>query len=265
MKKGKNQEMLWKNQGVKIHPKINVMGQVYIEDYSYIKNAEGGRPFTTGLKHLHESINTYGMCSAPIAVKEKSKYVIVDGWHRTHVLDKKLGLPMIITLVEPDCTINELMIILNTTQVNWSPMAYLNNGITYHKNPDYTFLSEMNEDTGISVALLYEIYAYDIPRHEAKYRFERGVWQKTTEELGNKIINLADKVEKWVPFSRNVNFLKGFSMCVSNPLFDEEQLITQLKRFKRKIHDCDKPRQHADMINTIYNHMVQPEQKQYLI
>ena len=265
MKKNKNQEMLWKNQGVKIHSKINITGQVYITDYSYVKNAEGNRPFTTGLKHLHDSINTYGVCSTPLAVKEKGKYVIVDGWHRKHVLDKKLGLPMIITLVEPDCTINELMIILNTTQINWSPEAYLNNGVTYHKNPDYTFLSEMQEDTDISVSVLYEIYAYDIPRNEAKHRFERGVWQASTKDLGNKIVKITEDIERWIPFSRNVNFIRGFATCVSNPLFDQEQLLTQLKRFKRKVHDCDKPRQHADMINNLYNHMVQPEQKQYLI
>ena len=214
---------------------------------------------------MHDSINTYGVCSTPLAVKYNGKYVIVDGWHRKHVLDKKLGIPMIITLVDPDCTINELMIILNTTQINWSPEAYLNNGITYHKNPDYNFLSEVNEDTGISVSVLYEIYAYDIPRNEAKYRFERGAWQATTKDLGNKIVKITEDIEKWIPFSRNVNFIRGFVMCASNPMFDKEQLITQLKRFKRKVHDCDKPRQHADMINTIYNHMVQPEQKQYLI
>tara|TARA_R110002110_G_scaffold115354_11_gene286101 strand:- start:251 stop:1042 length:792 start_codon:yes stop_codon:yes gene_type:complete len=261
----KNQELLWKKQGIKIHPKIRIIGQVYITDYNYVKNADGNRPFTTGLKHLSDSINNYGLCSTPLAVKEKGKYVIVDGWHRKHIMDKKLGIPMIITLVEPTCTINELMITLNTTQVNWSPEAYLNNGITYHKNPDYTFLSEMNEDTSISVTALYEIYAYDIPRSEAKQRFEKGSWKASTKALGNSIVNITEEIEKYVSFSRNVNFIKGFAMCVSNPLFDKEQLIAQLKRFKRKVHDCDKPRQHADMINTIYNHLVQPEQKQYLI
>ena len=131
--KKRNQEMLWKHTGVKLHPKINIIGQAYIADYSYVKNAEGNRPFTTGLKHLSDSINSYGVCSTPLAVKENKKYIIVDGWHRKHVLDKKLNIPMIITLVEPTCTINELMVILNTTQINWSMEAYLNNGITYHK------------------------------------------------------------------------------------------------------------------------------------
>ena len=261
----KNKEMLWKEHGVKVHPMIKVVGQAYIVDYNYVINAEGNRPFTTGLKSLNDSIGTYGLCTAPIAVKVKGKYVIVDGWHRKHVLDKKLGIPMIITLVEPSCTINELMIILNTTQINWSPEAYLNNGITYHKNPDYEFLSEVGEDTGISVSVLYIIYAYDIAKNEAKYLFQRGVWKATTEDLGNKIINYTERIEKWIPFSRNVNFIKGFAMCASNPAFDIEHLVTQLKRFKRKVHDCDKPLQHAGMINDLYNHLVQPEQKQYLI
>ena len=39
----KNKEMLWKNNGVKIHDKVNVVGQVYISDYSKLENAEGQR------------------------------------------------------------------------------------------------------------------------------------------------------------------------------------------------------------------------------
>ena len=261
----KNQEMLWKDQGIKIHPKIKITGQVYITDYKYLKNTEGNRPFTTGLKQIQDSINEFGVCSTPLAVKKGNKYIIVDGWHRKHVLEKRLGLPVILTLVNPDCSINELMVILNTTQINWSPEAYLNNGITYHKNPDYTFLQEVMEDTSISVSVLYEIYAHDLPKNEAKYKFQRGLWNASTKDIGDRIVKATEDISQWVPFSRNVNFMKGFAKCASNDDFDIEQMVSQLKRFPKRVHDCDKPNQHAQMINEIYNRLLPKEQKLYLI
>ena len=39
----KNKEMLWKNNGVKIHPKIKIVGQVYINDYGELEAALGQR------------------------------------------------------------------------------------------------------------------------------------------------------------------------------------------------------------------------------
>ena len=39
----KNKEMLWKNNGVLIHPSVKVIGQVYISDYDRLEQAEGQR------------------------------------------------------------------------------------------------------------------------------------------------------------------------------------------------------------------------------
>ena len=158
----KNQEMLWKNNGVKIHDKINVVGQVYVSDYSKLINAEGQRDLKTkGVKDLSESINSFGVCSCPIVVKRNKKYIVVDGWHRIFVA-KKNNLDIICTMVEPISSINDLMIILNTTQINWSLENYLNNGIVYHKNPDYVFLRELWEDTAVPLGALYELFSFNI-------------------------------------------------------------------------------------------------------
>ena len=267
----KNKELLWKNNGIKIHEKIKVVGQVYISDYKNVINAEGNRQFTGNLKALNDSYNAYGICSAPIVVKDKKQYIVVDGWHRVHVA-KKQNTDIICTIVEPECTINALMIILNTTQVNWSPDAYLNNGVVYHKNKDYIFLREVYEDTGISLVALYPIYSYDINTTEAKRRFENGEWRASTKTLGNTVIRYAEEINKYVPFSMHANFIKGFVKCVSNDSkdavnkkFDLQHLITQLKRFPNHIHDGDKYTQHADMINNIYNRLAKAEEKQWLI
>ena len=261
----KNKEMLWKNNGVKVHPSVKVIGQVCIKDYKVVENAEGNRPFNAmGLKQLNDSVISYGICSTPIVVKDKKKYIIVDGWHRVHVA-KKQNTDIICTMVEPECTINELMIILNTTQVNWSPEAYMNNGIIYHKNKDYLFLSEMYEDTGVSLIALYHIYSYDMSLPEAKRRFEQGQWKATTKNLGNKVLRFAEEINELVPFSLNANFIRGFVKCVNNDAFNQQHLVRQLKRFPNHIHDGDKPNQHAEMINKIYNHKALAEEKVYLI
>tara|TARA_Y100001938_G_C8094908_1_gene437452 strand:- start:3228 stop:4022 length:795 start_codon:yes stop_codon:yes gene_type:complete len=251
----KNKEMLWKNNNIKIHDKVNVIGQVYITDYSKLENAEGQRSLSAkGLKQLSDSLLEYGSCSCPIVVKQNKKYLVVDGWHRISV-SKKNNLDIICTLVNPSCTINELMIILNTTQVNWNPEAFLNNGIVYHKNKDYIYLREIWEDSGINIAALYEIYSDDLTKAKAKHNFEKGEWKITTKTLGNKVINYVEEINKYVNFSYKTNFIRGFVTAVSKKGFKIEHLIKQLKKYPNHIHDSgDKISGHLNMINKIYNH-----------
>lgn len=260
----KNKEMLWKNNGVKIHDKINVIGQAYIQDYKYVKNTEGNRPFTTGLKHLQDSMNLNGVCSTPIAVKDKSNYIIVDGWHRKHILDKKLGIPMIVTLVEPNCTINELMIILNTTQVNWNAQAYLNNGIVVHNNSDMKFLEEVWEETGLSLSALYEIYSYDLSSAKAKESFENGTWTASTKSLGNRVVKYSEELNKYMPFSLKARFLQGFVVCVNKSKYNQKHMLSQAKRYPNHIHAVDSPPDYRKMLNFLYNHRREEEEQLYI-
>ena len=81
-----NKEILWSNTDVKMHPQIKVVGQVYIGDFNKLENAEGQRSLTAqGLKGIGDSFNDYGICSCPIVVKRKNKYIVIDGWHRVYV------------------------------------------------------------------------------------------------------------------------------------------------------------------------------------
>ena len=170
---------------------------------------------------------------------------------------------IICTIVDPDCSINELMIILNTTQRNWSPEAYLKNGIVYHKNPDYVFLNEIWEDTAINLGALYEIFSFDSPKRKAE--FEKGSWRISTKSLGNKVIKYIEKINKYVDFSYKTNFIRGFVKCVDRKGFNIDHLIEQLKRFPNHIHDSgDRQIGHQEMINKIYNHCCLDEQTVYL-
>ena len=115
----KNTEMLWKGnlyRNITIHPKVKIKGQVHVRDYSKLVNAEGQRSLTAqGIFNLTDSIDSVGLCTCPVVVKKNNKYIVVDGWHRVTVA-KKHNTDIICDIVEPECTIQELMEILNNPQ-----------------------------------------------------------------------------------------------------------------------------------------------------
>jgi len=250
----KNIEMLWKDNGVKIHDNVKIAGQVYITDYTALKSADGQRSLEArGVKQINDSYEQFGICSAPIVVKKKNKYIVVDGQNRIEVA-KRRKWSIICSLVECNCSINELMIILNTTQNNWKLSNYLNNGIVYHQNPDYILLSELWNDTGIPLCSLYELFSYGETARIRKNLFEKGTWKVTTRDFALKVIDYVEKINKYITFSYKTNFIRAFAKCVEHDGFDINHFITQLKRFPNHIHDSgDKVTGHRAVIHKIYN------------
>ena len=268
----KYKKVILKNEGIRVHEKVNIVGQVYITDYDLLFNAEGQRNLTAkGIKQISDSISAYGVVTCPIVVevhnkqvKPSTKFCIVDGWHRVSAA-KKQDIPIVCTLVKPSCTINELMIILNTTQMNWNLEAYLNNGIVYHKNKDYTALRQVWEDTGLNLGALYEIFTYDMPVTKAKALFQTGDWSLTTKQLANRVIRYVEALNKYIDFSYKTNFVRAFAHCVAKKGFKIEHLISQCKKYPHKIYDSgDKVSGHRDMINKIYNNCCLEEEQVYL-
>ena len=255
--KKENTEILLADHGIKIHPQVKVIGMLYVTDYSKVELIEGQRPLTaSGLKDIQDSMHNHGVLTAGIAVRNPDKkgfYLIPDGQTRIHGA-KTIESDMVFILVEPDCSVNELMIVLNTTQHNWSTEAYLNNGIEFHGNTDMEFLGGVWEDEDLSLTALYEIYAYDIGVTQAKLRFENGTWSASTKNLGNKVLKYADELNELMPFSLNAKFLTGFVKCVSKPAYDQKHMISQAKRFKMRIHECASPTEYRKMLDSIYNH-----------
>jgi len=262
-----NKEMLWKDHGIKIHPQMKVIGMLYVTDYSRLELAPGQRPLTAnGLKSVGDSIYNHGILTSGIAVRNPEKrgyYFIPDGQTRTHGA-KKNGIDMVFTLVEPDCSINELMIILNTTQYNWRAEAYLNNGIVVHNNDDMRYLETIYEDTGLSLTALYEIYAHDISTSKAKDSFEKGTWRHSTKSLGNRVLKYADQLNKYMPFSRKARFIQGFVVCVNKAGYSQQHMISQAKRFPAHIHAVDSPPEYRKMLNHLYNHCSVEEDQLYI-
>ena len=250
-----------------------VKGAMVINDYSKIKTPEWNRHYTpAGLKDLRDSMSKYGNLTGIIVVKYKGYWLVVDGNHRVKVAQENnlQCVALIVSLKDAELTENELMVLLNVTPKNWKPADYLNNGVVYHKNKDYIFLRDVHQETGIGIAALYMMYSFDMSIPKAKKQFELGEWKVTTKSLGNRGIKYSEDLTNpnnrgYMPFARSVNFLRGFAECVAKKGYNQEQMIKQANRFPNHIHDNDKPNQHRDMLNKLYNHCVLEEEELYLM
>ena len=163
------------------------------------------------------------------------------------------------------------MIQMNTSQTrqNWRPEDYLNNGIVYHKVDDYIKLKCILNDTGIALAALIEIFANDRPFAVRKNAFENGEWRMSTKDLGNRVLIYSQELldTGYLPFAQNANFLRGYSKyCVSKEKYCQKHMLKQISVCKKTnlIHDNDKPGQHADMLNKVYNHNCKEEDQVYI-
>ncbi len=263
-----NKEMLWKDNGIIIHPDVKIVGQVYITDTSKLVPADGQRPLTAnGLKGVGESIRDNGFLTTPTVVRcprRRGFYIYPDGQTRIHGA-KRNNIDIVCTLVETELDINDLMIILNTTQYSWNVEAYLNNGIVVHKNKDMMYLQTIYEDTGLSLTALYEIFAHDLSATRAKDSFEKGTWQHSTKSLGTKVLRYAEQLNEYMPFSYKARFLQGFVVCVSKPGYDNKHMIAQAKKFPNHIHSVDTPPDYKKMLNFLYNHCCVDEEQLYLV
>ena len=202
----------------------NVLGIAKIYDYSVLENAEGNRNFL------------------PKAIKD--------------VRDSVSNLGFI------SCPI--AMIALDTTQHNWKPIDYLNNGIVYHKNEDYVIVREVMEDYGLAVNAVYNLYSCDRSPSLNRGLFEKGNWGISTKGIGNKTIRYSDELNKYMPFSMGSNFLHGFVKCVKKNGYNQKQMIEQCKKFPHHIHECHNPSDFMIMLNKLYNHCVIDEEQTYL-
>ena len=246
--------------------KIKVIRLMYVDNYDVLVKAEGQRNQGDN-KELIDSIHEFGMCSAITVVQEEDKYIVVDGWHRKKACEKaKLPIPCIV--VETQASIQDLMIALNTTMWNWKPKDFLNFGITFCNNPDYVFLDKIYQESELSLVALYEIFSFDMKSHERKKSFERGTWEITTHNVGMKTIEYANILKQALPrefkFANNANFLRGFAICVKKKAFDFDHLLAKVSKYKSMVHDGDKPSQHAQMINEIYNLNTHEDKQAYL-
>tara|TARA_R100001594_G_scaffold130337_2_gene169391 strand:+ start:1940 stop:2746 length:807 start_codon:yes stop_codon:yes gene_type:complete len=241
----------------------NVLGIAKIYDYSVLENAEGNRNFLPkAIKDVRDSVANLGFISCPIAVQKGKKFIIIDGWHRKYVAEETKSTLTIILVNVPD--INDAMIALDTTQHNWKPIDYLNNGIVYHKNEDYIIVREVMEDYGLAVNAVYNLYSCDRSVAVNKGLFEKGRWTISTKGIGNKTIKYADELNKYMLFSMSSNFLHGFVKCVKKSGYNQKQMIDQCKRFPHHIHDCHNPSDFVSMLNRLYNHCVIDEEQTYL-
>jgi hypothetical protein len=245
----------------------HVRGTVKLHDMSAVYHIEGNREIEEStIASIRESVETAGHISAIIVIEDEfKKYMVIDGQHRLENARRE-GYTITATIVEPKVGSNEAMKLLNINQNTWKPLAYLNNGIVYHKNPDYVFLREMMEDTGITLIALYKLFAFDNNDTLNKKNFEAGVWKATTKPLGHETIRYAEELveQTSMNFALKSDFLRGFVRCVARKTYNQEHMIKQAKRFPNHIHICKNPNQYVEMMNKLYNWKALETEQEYL-
>ena len=250
----------------KVDSKTKVVKLIHVTDYDSLIKPKGQREVHDNIE-LVSSINEYGMCSAITVVQEEDKYIVIDGWTRKIACEKiNKSIPCLV--IEPECSIQDLMIALNTTMDNWRPKDFLHFGITFCNNPDYIFLDKIYKESGLSLIALYEIFSLDMINQKRKKSFEKGTWTITTQNVGMKTIEYANILKETLPrefkFANNANFLRGFAICVQKNAFDFDHLLAKVTKHKARIHNGDVPSEHANMINEIYNFNTHEDQQAYL-
>ena len=248
----KDQVLLFEDNQVK-EDKIIGIAKVY--NYSKIINAEGNRDLTTGVKTLRDSIDENGVVTSITAVMHKGKFYIVDGWHRKYILEEK-GLPVSITLVKATLKeINNILIILNTSQKSWTPVNFLNNWVQVSGDPNYIALQEVYNHYKVSINTLIKIYNYKTPQTHNESMFKSGEWEMSSKYLGDKVLIYASELEEKTKFTfaMNSRFLDGFVECVSKKGYDQDRMIKQAKKYPNDINHLDKPKDHALQVHKIFN------------
>jgi len=243
----------------------HVKSIMVIHDYSNIITPDWNRRFVpSGLKDLRDSMTRNGVLTSPTLVKSGTKYLAIDGNHRIKVArENHFSITAnIVDIKSTGMTENELMIWLNITPKKWKPEDYLNNGVVYHKSPDYIKLNDVWEETEFAIPALYEIYSCDLACSVRKSMFESGEWRITTLDLGNKTIRHATDLNEYMDFSYKTNFLRALSKCVARKGYNTAHMIKQAKRYKGRIYDSgDRQIGHIQMLHDIYNHRALPEEQ----
>jgi|TARA_R110000824_G_scaffold3781_2_gene18086 hypothetical protein len=244
-----------------------VRGMVKIFDTSTVYHLEGNRDLDEStIADIRKSVKKAGNISTIIVIVDKfGKLLCIDGQHRFEN-GLRNNETITATIVEPKVVSNEAMKLLNICQHVWRPLAYLNNGITYHKNQDYVFLREMMEDTGITLIALYKIFSFDNTDTFNKKCFEDGSWKVTTKSLGNKTIRYAEQLVEETPmkFALKSDFLRGFVRCVARKNYSQEHMVKQAKKYPNHIHVCKNPNQYVEMMNKLYNWNALETEQEYL-
>ena len=243
-----------------------VVGMVKIYDTSTAYNVIGNRDLDVkSLTSIRESMEEAGLISTIIVVEDsEGKFAVIDGQHRfQNAVDN--GYTITATIVEPKVNKHDAIVWMNTTQFNWKPIAYLNAGIEYHRNPDYVFLSEMMEDTGISIITLYQMFAYDISDPVNKKLFESGQWKATTKELGHETIRYAEELKPYFSFAMKSDFLRGFVRCVNRKGYSQEIMLKRARKHPQHIiGGLKNPSSYVAMLNKLYNYRALESEQEYL-
>lgn len=216
------------------------------------------------IKRLIESFKTKQLV-VPIIVNKKHE--VIDGQHRLEAC-KELGLP-VYYLVIPNYGIDEVQI-LNTNQKNWTKLDYLHSYVAAGKRPYLEFKTFMENFPELSFQACERILTGlsqgkrtgQVQNQKAMMKdFEQG--KLFIPDL-NKSYSVARKIMDFKPFYEG--FHKGIFATVMLALlksknYNHKEMLHKLSVCPIKMQDCLNVEAYKMLLEDIYNHKRQKENK----
>tara|TARA_R110001592_G_C12826955_1_gene719547 strand:- start:37 stop:717 length:681 start_codon:yes stop_codon:yes gene_type:complete len=210
-------------------------------------NRSVDRPMVNKIKR---SMQKWGVITCITILKNKKKYLIVDGQHRyTAAMESGLTIPAIVI---PKDSI-KVIIDLNTIQRSWSLENYADYFCADKKLAfNYNILKAFKEESGLNYTSAVRICSKGgLPQ------FKRGALVLDNMEFAEKFISYLNDISEYVPFAKNARFIDGFIRIVQNDNYSHVRMLKKLKvNQKRNTFSMDgkaKPSSYGKLMEDIYN------------
>jgi hypothetical protein len=203
------------------------------------------------IRKLKKSMSKYGVISAITVVKNRKKFIVLDGQHRWTAANE-LGLTV------PAIVINknniDAIVDMNTIQKNWTLEDFAN---FYSENRDetisrnYSELKSLRNETGLHYTSLIKIFETGSglkPYKSGKFAFSR-------REFGEIFLTYLDDIEPFIEFCKLARFIDGYTKVASNDKYNHNRMMHKLTlRHGVLLELKGNPSKYAKMLEDIYNY-----------
>jgi len=228
-------------------------------DYSLFKRISGNRVVNKAhVKKLAQSIAEDTELSAYVPVIVNDKMQVIDGQHRLEAL-KTLKLP-IYYVKAGGLGLTDVQA-LNTRTKVWGPMDFAKSYAELNKKDYITYLAFRNK-----YKLPHNVTMSFLGKNtggggSSKEMFRNGKFKVLDAILAAQLCENLLKVSKYYPRAKSQEFALAFKTAFSHPKYSQSQLIEQMSKHPKLVHDCLSTEDYLRMLETLYNYHQKDESK----
>jgi hypothetical protein len=197
-----------------------------------------------------KSMERWGVLTCITVLKDKKKYVIVDGQHR-YTAAMELGLTIPAIVIPKDSM--KVIIDLNTIQKSWSLENYADFFCSDKKlSMPYETLKTFKENSGLNYTAAIRICSKGgLPQ------FKKGNLVLDNMEFADMFMSYLNDISEYVPFAKHARFIDGYIRIVKNDNYSHARMIKKLKLNDRRqsfsMDGTSKPNSYGKLMQDIYN------------